>query len=110
MKVLVDTHILLWVLTDSDRLPPKAVEILRDNTIYYSVISLWEIERNANESGFNCISFESRHISKLSELDLPEHKDPFDRILLCQAIADNYTFLTHDSKLPLYNLPCVLYV
>ena len=120
---------------NSPNLPEKAKEIINDpnNEIYYSVISLWEIEikhinnpmlmpysaaaieRVSNETaGFLLVQFTSKSIHKLAELtrpdSAPKHKDPFDRILICQAIAEDMKFLTHDSLIAGYNVKNIIFV
>lgn len=134
MKRLIDTHILLWALLDDDRLPKKAKKILTrtEIDIYYSIISLWEIELKhllhpmqmhvnaqnireyAQEAGFQSLPLHDRHIFALSSLNRPDtakpHKDPFDRLLICQAKCENMVFLTHDTLLADYNEPCVYLV
>ena len=134
MKHLIDTHILLWALLDDDRLPKKAGELLTHtgNDVYYSIISLLEIELKhllhptqmpinaqaidvyAQEAGFQSLPLHDRHIFALSSLYRPDtvkpHKDPFDRLLICQAKCENMVFLTHDTLLADYNEPCVCLV
>ena len=134
MKLLIDTHILLWALLDDDRLPQKARELLThtENDVYYSIISLWEIELKhhlhptqmpinaqaidayAQKAGFQSFPLHDRHIFALSSLYRPDtakpHKDPFDRLLICQAKCENMIFLTHDTLLADYNEPCVCLV
>ena len=134
MKHLIDTHIRLWALLDDDRLPKKAGELLTHtgNDVYYSIISLWEIELKhllhptqmpinaqaidvyAQEAGFQGLPLHDRHIFALSSLYRPDtakpHKDPFDRLLICQAKCENMVFLTHDTLLADYNEPCVCLV
>lgn len=134
MKHLIDTHIRLWALFDDDRLPKKAGELLTHtgNDVYYSIISLWEIELKhllhptqmpinvqaidvyAQEAGFQSLPLHDRHIFALSSLYRPDtakpHKDPFDRLLICQAKCENMVFLTHDTLLADYNEPCVCFV
>ena len=131
MTLLLDTHILLWALLDDDRLPKKARKLLTntENDIYYSIISLWEIELKhflhptqmpinaqdigvyAQEAGFQSLPLHDNHIFALSSLYRPDtakpHKDPFDRLLICQAKCENMLFLTHDTLLADYNEPCV---
>lgn len=134
MRILLDTHILLWALSNDDKLPEKARELIIDeeNEIYYSVISLWEVEIKhlahpdimpvsaeeisgyCKQSGYNQIIIKENHIFNMRKLKrkknaLP-HKDPFDRILICQADVENMVFITHDSLLPDYNKPCILFV
>lgn len=134
MKLLIDTHILLWALLDDDRLPQKARELLThtENDVYYSIISLWEIELKhllhptqmpinaqaidayAQKAGFQSFPLHDRHIFALSSLYRPDtakpHKDPFDCLLICQAKCENMIFLTHDTLLADYNEPCVCLV
>lgn len=127
MKVILDTHILLWVLMDDKRLPDKAKEIFNDryNDIYCSIVSLWEIEikhsthpdkmafgakeieQFCKESDVFILPLKKEHIYSLKDLrrteDAPDHKDPFDRMLICQSKSENAIFLTHDSLLGYYN-------
>ena len=134
MKILIDTHILIWLVSDSTLLSKDAREILtnKDNEVYYSVISIWEIaiKRKLHPEEFNFspqdIIFyaeksNSKFLSLLNQHILPwkkltmlpgeaEHKDPFDRILVCQAIAENMKFMTHDSKIPLFDVDCIIEV
>lgn len=133
MKLLLDTHIMLWAMTDDEQLPAEAREMIqqKENDIYFSMISLWEIQikhllhpeqtddaetvlKYCQEAGFKRIPFDENSIYKLSNLKRPDsaprHKDPFDRILICQALAENMIFLTHDSLLTYYNVPNVRFV
>lgn len=134
MKVLLDTHIILWALTDSDKLPPKARTTISDitNEIYYSLASVWEVAikhltppdripvsetellNYCKQAEYSQLGITENHILKLSTLQRPEnaprHNDPFDRILIAQAKSENMIFLTHDSMIPYYNETCVLSV
>lgn len=134
MNILLDTHIALWAITDHPKLPEKARELITDpdNTIYYSAVSAWEImlkhdspRNNLNltaeefisyceEAGYVPLNMKPRHIITASHLDTAsidkQHSDPFDRLLLAQAKAENFSFLTHDEKIPLYNEKCVIIV
>ena len=131
MKLLLDTHVLLWTLLDSPILSEKARELIlhTENQVYFSILSLWEIQLkhdlhpdlmpiNARqfqefclESGFILLPLETESIFSLARLARPKeakrHKDPFDRLLICQAISKNMLFLTHDSLLLDYSEPCV---
>lgn len=84
MKLLLDTHILLWMLTDNEKLPQKARSVLSsmDNDLYYSTASIWEIAI--------------------------KHADPFDRIMVAQAKSENMMFVTHDSLIPYYMETCIM--
>lgn len=132
MNILLDTHILLWALSGDPLLPQKARELIEDgkNDIFYSVISLWEtelkhiahpenlqvsareIEEYCKISGFSLLQLKQNSIYLLSSLNRPEteppHKDPFDKILICQSLAENMTFLTHDKLLSGYGLRNVI--
>ena len=134
MKILLDTHILLWALSNDDRLSKKARRIIEnpENDIYYSIVSLWEVELKkiahpdlmplcakelaeyCEQCGFNKLPIKDKHIYILSDLKRgetePTHKDPFDRMLICQASSENMMLITHDSLLSGYNEPCVLIV
>ncbi|MDO5424265.1 MAG: type II toxin-antitoxin system VapC family toxin [Eubacteriales bacterium] len=134
MKVLLDTHIILWALENSSKLPEQARKIIEDeeNQIYYSTASIWEIaikhkarpdkmridgrglSEKCQASGFEMLPVSDRHVYELDTLtrpeDAPPHNDPFDRIMLSQAKADGLKFLTHDSLIPHYHEPCVLSV
>lgn len=132
MKYLLDTHILLWALDDAAKLPQKVRDIAanENSEIYYSIISIWEvgIKRLKHtdkitdlslqeligfcaEAGFEELSLTKEHVyvlETLSRLEAsPPHNDPFDRILIAQAKADNMLFLTHDENLSFYNEPCI---
>jgi len=134
MKILMDTHILLWAVSGDDRLPAKAAELINaeENDLYYSLVSLWETELKhvlhpdllpvgarelagfCRESGFIEIPLREAQISELRGLHRqegePPHKDPFDRMLICQAKNEGLMLLTHDQLLAGYHEPCVLTV
>lgn len=134
MKILLDTHILLWTLSDDARLSDKARKLIEneENDIYYSIVSLWEVEikhllhpdvmtisaeeltKYCEQSGFQELLIREKHIFALAGLKreegTPPHKDPFDRMLICQADTENMIFVTHDSLIPGYNEPCIVAV
>ena len=134
MNLLLDSHVLIWALTEDERLSEKARQLILDpdNVIYYSTASIWEISiKHANhpdeiqfsgkelsvfcrEAGFLQLEIRDKHVYALETLNRPEdaqpHKDPFDRILLAQAKAENMSFLTHDALIPDYNEKCVIQV
>ena len=127
MKILLDTHIILWAITGSRRLSAKAKKLICDpeNTIYISIISPWEVEIKHNKypekmpigassllkycsmAGFSNLSIRPSHITRLSDLDDNVHLDPFDRMLICQAKTENMLLLTCDAKIGNYNEDCV---
>ena len=134
MKLLLDTHIILWSLADDPQLPTAARDLIEDesNEIYYSIAAVWETEIKyllhsqslkidgkeltgyCREAGFSALPIHESHIFAMRRLrrkeGSPPHKDPFDRIMLCQAMVENMKFLTHDSLLPDYQLFNVLHV
>lgn len=134
MIILLDTHIALWAISDDPKLPQNAKELILDpdNTLYYSAVSIWEVMLKhdspksnlkltaaefvdyCEESGYYPLNVTPKHTFTAEKLDVSkidkEHRDPFDRLLLAQAKAENYSFLTHDEKLPLYNEKCVIKV
>lgn len=134
MRLLLDTHILLWALSNDPKLSVKARKLIEndENEIYYSILSLWEVELKrivhpdkmpisaeelagyCNESGFHKLLLFEKHIYMLGSLqreeNAPPHKDPFDRLLICQAAKENMMFVTHDPLLSAYKEPSILVV
>ena len=132
MKILLDTHILIWALNEDPRLPDRAKEMILDenNTVYYSSVSIWEIaikhakypneveftgkelSQFCQEAGYLPVEMRDRHVFALETITrsegAPPHHDPFDRMLIAQAKADNLYFVTHDSLLPYYEEKCIV--
>lgn len=128
MKLLLDTHVLLWALADSELLSRKARQIIADenNECLYSPVSLVEISikhgkhpedmpLSAEESraaflaaGYRELPFSSSHAVALDGLE-PLHSDPFDRMLIAQARVESCTLLSHDDKVAKYG-DAVMYV
>ena len=124
MKLLLDTHVLLWVAVGSRRLSNEAKAILEDsgNTPFFSVASLWEIAikhalRRGDfgvdpsrlrvgllNNGYVEIAITGEHAVSVGTLPAL-HKDPFDRMLLAQARAESMVLLTADRKLAKYGGP-----
>ncbi len=121
MQLLVDTHLLLWSVAASRKLPAKARELLTDpeNEVLYSAASVWEIAiksgfRRADfqvdlpsllrafaGAGFTELAISSAHAAHV--LSLPDlHKDPFDRLLVAQAQTEPAVLLTNDEQLGPY--------
>jgi PIN domain nuclease of toxin-antitoxin system len=119
MRVLVDTHIVLWWLIDSRKLPEDAERIIKDkdNAIFVSAASIWEIaikatlgqievdpfaiEAAIEPSGFVELPITGKHAAQLSKLPL-HHRDPFDRILVAQSLLEPMRLLTGDQVLAQY--------
>lgn len=135
MKILLDTHILIWFHAQREKLSSKIIAIINDieNEIYFSSINVWETEVKhllhpdsltlsgkelldlSIRSGMTCLYVKPEHALLLSMLRYAEyapkpHKDPFDRMLICQAKSESMKLMTHDALLPYYNETCVLYV
>lgn len=134
MKILLDTHIIIWLFEDSPKLPQRARELVLQagNEIYYSTLSLWEIEvkrlarpdkmpltaREVSDfckrSGYRLLNLKEDSIYRLGELSRPEseppHKDPFDKMLICQAVSENMCLLTHDALINGYTSGNILFV
>lgn len=123
MNVLIDTHILLWALADTKKLGRKEKEIIlsEDTTVYVSAISLWEISlkysigklkiaslplqsiiQAIEQSGYNIITLTAAEAIGFYQLPKTAHTDPFDRMLVWQAICNQYYFMTRDNKLKFY--------
>lgn len=128
---LADTHLALWLIDGSDKLPAKAKEMMCEGTgpWYLSTVSVWEVMLkhqvhpeqmlidsetflgDCEASGFRVLSLEPDHIFEASRLPLmKQHKDPFDRMLLAQARRESMALVTHDSSFGLYKDPRVLLV
>jgi len=121
MNLLLDTHILLWWLDDNASLPANAREAIADtdNLIILSAAVIWEIRIKQEigklkiapnfyhvikEQGFEMLAFTSDHAYAVG--DLPKHhRDPFDRILIAQAILEGFTVVTHDAIFNKYPIP-----
>ena len=124
MKLLLDTHLLLWASEDSPRLPALASSLIAnsDNELLFSVASIWEISiKHANgledfharpgtvwegllDNGYVELAVLGKHAVAAGSL-LPIHKDPFDRILIAQAMVEGITLLTADPVIAKYPGP-----
>jgi PIN domain nuclease of toxin-antitoxin system len=121
MKLLLDTHLLLWAAGDSARLSRKARSLINDseNELLFSAASLWEvsIKRGLGRKDFSVdprllrrglldnsyleLSIAGVHVVAVDTLPAV-HKDPFDRILVAQAMVEGVVLLTNDSLLANY--------
>ncbi len=122
MNLLLDTHIALWAITDSPKLPQKARELIQSpkTTVWVSVASIWEIAikhslgrgdmpvsshdalRYFRESGYRLLPIEADHVVAIEEL-AAHHQDPFDRMLVAQALVEPMRLMTHDPMVALYS-------
>jgi PIN domain nuclease of toxin-antitoxin system len=121
MKLLLDTHVLLWAAGSPEQLPPDARVMLEDtdNALLFSAASLWEIaikrglgradfqvdarvlRRGLLDNGYQELPITSEHAVFIDSLP-PIHKDPFDRILVAQAMVEGVTLLTADALVAQY--------
>ena len=121
MRLLLDTHLWVWLATNPVRLSPGARDIFADhnNTLVFSVVSIWEVAIKAalkrpDFTADAALLLDYLRRGPFEELDLiaehtlpitilpPVHKDPFDRILIAQAMAEEIQLVTADRKLPAY--------
>ncbi len=121
MRLLVDTHLLLWAAARSRRLSKEARLLLEDpaNAVFFSAASLWEIVMKAAlrkpdfkvevtllrpalaEMGFAELPVSGAHAERLATLP-PIHKDPFDRMLVAQSLVEPLVLVTNDGVLAGY--------
>lgn len=124
MKLLLDTHLILWAVDDSPKLSKEACELIDDaeNELFFSAASVWEIaikrglgrddfsvdarvlRRGLLDNGYSELPIRSEHAVAVDVLP-PIHKDPFDRILIAQATVEGITLLTVDSQVARYPGP-----
>jgi PIN domain nuclease of toxin-antitoxin system len=121
VRVLLDTHLLLWSMASSRRLPRSARSLILDssNEVFYSAASVWEVAiksalrrrdfranptvlvRALAQSGFSELPVTSAHAARVAGLPAI-HRDPFDRLLVAQSLAEPMMLLTNDAVLERY--------
>ncbi|BBD65879.1 putative PilT protein [Nostoc commune NIES-4072] len=122
MILLLDTHTFIWYVTDNSRLSNQVLEFINDenNEILLSIASLWEIAINQNLgklsfnqpfeifitqqlnlNDFRLLDIKINHIAVVATLPL-HHRDPFDRILIAQALVENIPILSADKIFDAY--------
>ena len=122
MRLLLDTGVLIWWDSASSKLSQKAGSALRDasNDVFVSVVNAWEMQIKAQigkleqnkpwqdvladqiqVNGFRLLRVELAHVAALDRLPL-HHRDPFDRLLIAQAIHENLTLVSSDPKFSAY--------
>ena len=119
MRLLLDTHTFLWALSEPNRLSKKQIAAMEDptNKVYLSSFSITEIAIKASlgklelsfdpvdaaeRSGFEMLDFSAKAALLLKDLPF-HHRDPFDRMLITQAISRKLFFVTQDSLMDLYD-------
>ena len=122
-RILLDTHVLLWWLTNHSRLGVIAKQYISDpgNIVYVSAISNWEISIKKSlgklsapddmdsiieEKGFSRLSITNFHGDRAGSLP-NHHKDPFDRMLIAQAQSEGLEIMTKDECFPLYSVKII---
>ncbi len=132
MKLLLDTHIFVWWAEEPEKLSRRALALCQDpdNTLVVSVASIWEIqikhqlgkaeyvvatpldeliESQREQNDVAILPVESTHVLALQNLPIyPTHKDPFDRLLIAQAIVEGGTLLSADDKMHKHSYPVTL--
>jgi PIN domain nuclease of toxin-antitoxin system len=124
VKFILDTHLLLWAAGNSTKLPSEARTIVNDesNELFFSAASIWEVaikqglgrddfkadarllRRGLLDNGYSELPIDSEHAVAVDSL--PDfHKDPFDRILIAQAMTEGIILLTSDSAVAKYSGP-----
>jgi PIN domain nuclease of toxin-antitoxin system len=117
MRILLDTHLLLWALGAPSRLPARARKAIADGEVFVSAASIWEISIKAGlgklsadpdevlaalePAGFMGLPVTGQHAARVVALP-PLHRDPFDRLLIAQALTEPMRLLTNDVALAPY--------
>ncbi|WPE24311.1 type II toxin-antitoxin system VapC family toxin [Shinella zoogloeoides] len=122
MRLLLDTHTLLWWLNDDEKLGARARDLIGDpaNDVLVSAVSLWEITVKLRigkldadieeilailpDQGFQRLDISDAHLVALAGLPV-HHRDPFDHLLIAQAFAEDAHFVSEDQNVPLYGVP-----
>ncbi len=123
MNLFLDTHVLLWWLDDSSLLSKQARNYIADvdSIIFVSAVVIWEIRIKqaigkleitpdffsiVQQQGFEILSITAQHVNKVGSLPM-HHRDPFDRMLIAQAMEEGLTIMTHDQAFEMYKVPIV---
>jgi len=125
MRLLLDTHVAIWALTTPSRLPPRIQALISDatNDVVVSTASVWEVAikhplqrgdrsdmpisglealRYFSAAGYQILPITAAHAVAVDNLP-PLHADPFDRILIAQALTEPLRLVTHDARLTRYS-------
>lgn len=123
MRLLLDTHAFIWLWEDTSKVPPRVLAACEDpgNHLYLSIASVWEmqikvtagklsfrqplsniIENQKNENGLSILPINLPHVWQLATLP-SHHNDPFDRMLVAQAMAEQMTLVTADRHIARYS-------
>lgn len=128
MNLLLDTHVALWAITDNPSLSAKARELILAprSTIWVSAVSIWEIAikhslgrgdmpvsgqaalQYFRQAGYRFLAVEPEHAAAVEELP-NHHHDPFDRLLVAQALVEPMRLITHDMTVARYNDTIIIF-
>ena len=122
MRLLLDTHVFLWWREASGRIEGEATRAITGaDAVFLSAASAWEVaikvalsklripgplEPAVEESRFEKLPITFAHASVVTSLS-PHHRDPFDRMLVAQALAEQLTIVTHDRRFEPYGVPVI---
>lgn len=120
MKLLLDTHVFIWTLVNPEKISRKALEKINKSTCYVSYVSLWEISlkyslnklkldnitiddicSSIEPSGLSTLGLSKDELCTFNQLNM-WHKDPFDRMLIWQAIKNGLILISKDSEMKKY--------
>jgi len=132
MNILLDTHVIIWALTNDPQLTDEAKALIMDpeNTVMVSTVSLWEIAvKNqkaphlcpyheeeildyCGRAGYLVVDIKAKHVLEIRGLRtkpgaVPANYDPFDRMLIAQAKSEKYVLLSHDRNFGYYAEDCI---
>ena len=122
MNLLLDTHVALWAITDNPKLSQRARDLITapKTNVWVSAANIWEIAikyslgrgdmpvssqdamRYFQESGYHFLAIDAEHAIAVEELPA-HHQDPFDRMLVAQALVEPMRLMTHESLVALYS-------
>ena len=123
MRLLIDTQILIWLIIDTQKIPKNIHNFLNntENEIFVSSVSIWEmaikisikklilpfevknIIKEIKNMNMNILDISSNHLIKVADLPF-HHKDPFDRLIISQAIIENLPVITSDKNFDYYEI------
>ncbi len=127
MKLLLDTHVFLWLRNEPEKIPRPIMNIYEDirSDVFLSMASIWEmqiknqlgklaldlplnelIDQQCLKNGLQILAIETTHIYALKNLPA-HHNDPFDRLILTQAQTENLTLISADSVFKHYDVDCI---
>jgi len=123
--LLLDTHAYFWFITDSDKLPLATKEMIEtEEHVFVSIASFWEMAikeslgklqlpatvkelmEDCTEYEFSILPINGMHLNRIKDLPFI-HRDPFDRLIICQAIEEDLTIVTVDANIVKYDVKSI---